>query len=148
LPAVKSPVVVYSRRRYVAPLFFGAVAFGGLTVYAAFVGEHGYLATGLIGLLFVVVSGYGVRSRLVGSVALTCRDGFLVGGELREPVPVAGTTFEIKSDYYGSWLILLHHDGQEVRLGAGGWRVEDGRRVTREVAERILLALGLTPHLS
>jgi hypothetical protein len=88
----------------------------------------------------------GARDRLRGGRIALRRDGdLLVGHELKRPLPLAGTTFAIESDHEGSWVIVLDAgSGERVRLSAGGWALDGERFVTRKVAERGLLDMGLT----
>ncbi len=85
-----------------------------------------------------------VWRKLAGDVVALTRDGeMLVGAELVEPLPVAGTSFELASDHSGGWLVVLRHPGERsIRLEARGWKLPEGRTTATAVAE-ILVALGL-----
>ncbi|HEV7750276.1 MAG TPA: hypothetical protein VGO71_01985 [Baekduia sp.] len=86
-----------------------------------------------------------VRRKLAaGTVALTREGDQLVGAELPEPLPVAGTTYEVRSDHSGGWLVVLRGPGRDVRLEARGWRLPDGRRTTRAEVATALADLGLS----
>ena len=49
-----------------------------------------------------------------------------MGGELREPIKVEGTTFQLVSDYEGGWVIVLHSESSKTRLSPGGWIAQTG----------------------
>jgi hypothetical protein len=67
-----------------------------------------------------------------------------VGDALRRPLPIAGTTYEIATDYEGSWVVVLRHDGETLRLAPGGRRIDGERRATRDGVARALEQLGLS----
>jgi hypothetical protein len=122
------------------------VVFGGGLAYGIASSSAGAIAGGCAGLVFVALFARGVRDRLRGGGVALTRDGeLLIGGELKRPLPLAGTTFAFESDHEGSWVIVLHAgSGERVRLSAGGWALEGERFVTKNVAERALLGMGLT----
>jgi hypothetical protein len=122
------------------------VVFGGALAYGVASASTAAIAGSCLGLVFVALFARGVRDRLRGGGIALMRDGdLLVGGELKRPLPLAGTTFAIESDHEGSWVIVLDAgSGERVRLSAGGWALDGERFVTRKVAERGLLDMGLT----
>jgi hypothetical protein len=122
------------------------VVFGAALAYGVVSSSTGAIATGCAGLVFAALFARGVRERLRGGGIALRRDGeLLVGGELKRPLPVAATTFAIESDHEGSWVIVLQaQSGERARLSAGGWALDGERFVTRKVAERALLGMGLT----
>jgi hypothetical protein len=141
------PTIRYSPVRYRLLIGMGVVA--ALTLLAYGVARAGvvYTATGVGGLLLVGLCAYGVKDRLrTAGIALAREGDFLIGGELNQPLPVGETTFEIVSDYNGSWVIVLRHQERTVRLGAGGWKIDGVGFATRARAERALVALGLSRH--
>ena len=103
------------------------------------------IAAGVGGLVFVGLFALGTKDKMRNpGPALTREGDLLVGGELDAPVPIAGTTFEIKTDYEGAFVIVLRGPWGSKRLASGGWKV-GGERVTKPVADRVLRELGLTP---
>ncbi len=133
------PVFRYSPLRYWLVIAVGLVVFGGAVALGVTVAVVGLVLVGLFTL--------GVRNRLRGGGVALAREGdVLVGGELKRPLPVAGTTFAIEADNEGSWVIVLRGSEGSVRLSPGGWALEGERFVSRAVAERALLGMGLTRH--
>jgi hypothetical protein len=142
-----APVARYSPVRYRVAIAIGALTAGAVLAWGASTGAPAAAAGGGAGLLFVTLFARAVWEKARGGGCALARDGdLLVGGELERPLPVDGTTFEIKSDYEGGWVIVLRHGDKTVRLGAGGWTTDRERLVTRGGAERLLLDLGLTPY--
>ena len=115
-------------------VFGGAVALG--------------VTVAVVGLVLVALFALGVKDRLRGGGVALAREGdVLTGGELKRPLPVAGTTFAIDADYEGSWIIVLRtSEGTTARLSPGGWALEGERFVSKAVAERALLEMGLVRH--
>lgn len=127
-------------------------------VIAAFLTSGALLAVGMLsGTLLHIIGGVVfflaavgltrlARHKLHGEPALARESGMLVGGALREPLPLAGTTFEVKSDNDGSWVVVLFPaDGLRIVLAPGGWMFA-GRPVRRRSAEAALRSLGLSPR--
>lgn len=140
-----APVVHYSPARYWMFIAAGSVIAVAALTYG--VSQHQVIAagTGILVLVFTALFWLGVREKVSGKGPALARDGdFLVGGELARPLPIAETTYEIKSDNQGSWIIVLRSGDATFRLGAGGWRVDGERFFTKAVAERVLGDLGLT----
>jgi hypothetical protein len=138
------PVIRYSPWRYLAVVATGLACFGLALVYGALQGEAVAIAVGVAGLLLVGLFTLGVKDKLRDPGPALARDGdLLVGGELRRALPIAETTFEIVPDNRGSWVIVLRSPQETVRLAAGGWRIAGERRVSKAVAERALMQLGL-----
>jgi hypothetical protein len=139
--------VYYSPIRYRLVMAIGVVLAAAELAYGVAGGGTTAVAVGVAGLVLVGLFARGVSDKLRQGVPALAREGaYLVGGELARPLPIADTTFEIVSDHAGSWVVVLRCADATIRLGAGGWRVEGERAVTRSVAERVLLALGLTPR--
>lgn len=139
------PKIHYSPVRYRIVVATGLLIAASALAYGATQGEAIAIAGGLVGLLFVGLFARAVQDKLrAGALALARKGDFLVGGEVDPPLPIAETTFEITSDYEGSWVVVLRSPDASIRLGAGGWKVEGERFVTKAVAERVLLGLGLT----
>jgi hypothetical protein len=140
------PVIRYAR----LPLLAGPVI--GLLigcVVAGLAADAGSVAMGAVAAVALAASAWWatvVRRKLAaGTVALTREGDRLVGAELAEPLPVAGTTFELRSDHSGGWLVVLRGPGRDVRLEARGWRLPDGRRTTRAEVAATLTRLGVSP---
>jgi len=146
-PSIDTPVVLYSPLRYWIAILV-CVLFGlSMLVYGSSEHRGLMIATGAACLLFAGLFWLGVRTKLSGGGPALARDGeFLFGGELRRPLPVAATTFEIQPDNEGSWIVVLRSGDATIRLAAGGWRIEGERFFTKAVAERVLLDLGLAPQ--
>jgi hypothetical protein len=136
-----APTIRVSPTPYRIVLAAGLIACGALLLIGA-------TLPGAVGLAFAALFAIGVRERLRGggAPALARRGDELVGSALREPLPVAGTTFSLVDDHEGSWLIELHRDATTIRLSAGGWRVDGEGRVTRTRAPQLLERLGLRPR--
>jgi hypothetical protein len=99
---------------------------------------------GLGTFVLVALVGLGFRGKMRDGVPALAREGeWLVGGELREPLLVRETTFEIADASVGGWMIVLRNRHSTVRLSVGGWRLDGERFVTKAVAKRVLLAFGL-----
>jgi hypothetical protein len=142
---IEAPVVEYSPARYGAIIAIGLLIAGAVLVYGVTSGDTIAIAAGAVGLLFVGLFARGTKDKVLGRGPALAREGdLLVGGELAAPLPVSATTFEIATDYEGGWVIILRAPGVKKRLAAGGWNV-DGKRVTKRDAERVLVAMGLTP---
>lgn len=139
-----SPVIRYSSARYRLVIALGLLLVAPLLTYGVAQDQTLALGPGLMGVLLLGLFTLGVRDKLRGNGVALAREGdALVGGELERPLPIAGTSFEIVTDYEGGWVIVLRHGDATVRLGAGGWAVDGERLVTKAVAEQMLLALGL-----
>jgi hypothetical protein len=137
--------ILYSRRGWILMLgsWFaaaGSVLFAGIHLRS--------VAWSGFGAFLVLLGGalvHATRDRFSGRRPALDRDGdHLVGAALRAPLPIAGTSFDIRSDNQGGWIVVLHSGGQTLRLAPGGWKVPGEKRFTRAVAEQALLALGLT----
>jgi len=140
-------IIRYSPVRYRIVIAVGLLLATVLLAYGVVKGGVISITIGLAGMLFVGLFARGVRRKLSGGALALARDGeLLVGGELNQPLPISQTTFEIVSDYEGSWIIVLRCQGATTRLGAGGWRIDGQRFVTKAVAERALLAFDLKPQ--
>ena len=139
------PVVRYSPLRYWLVAATGAACGAALAAYGAAADEPVLLAAGtglmVLALLFGVAAARKLRTR---GPALAREGDRLIGEELPEPLPVAGTTFRTESDNEGSWIIVLRSGPRRLHLAAGGWTVDGHRFVTRSVAETILGDLGLS----
>jgi len=106
-------------------------------------------AFALVLIAFSAIFAKAVKQKLrPGAVALTANGELLIGGELVQPLPIAETSFDTTSDYQGSWVIRLYYQGSIIRLGAGGWKLRNERFITRDIAERELLAFGLQKRLT
>jgi hypothetical protein len=140
------PVIRYSPTAYAvlgaAWLGAGGVLVGGLV--------SGVVALTVAGAASIVFMALFTRSTLAklrsGRPVLTREGDRLVGDALRTPLPVAGTTYEIATDYEGGWVVVLRHGGATLRLAPGGWRIDGERRATREAVARALEQLGLSAH--
>jgi hypothetical protein len=135
-------VIRVSPAPYRLVLAAGAIAFAALLIFG---GSAGTTAGGIGGLAVAGLFALATRERLRGGgpPALARHGDELAGSALREPLPVAGTTFAIVDDHQGSWLIELHSAGRTIRLSAGAWRVDGEGRVTRARAPDVLERLGL-----
>lgn len=139
-----NPIIRYSPIRYRVVITIGLLLAVSLLGYGVAQGQTIGLVGGFASLLLVGLFTLGVRDKLRDSGIALAREGdLLVGGELDRPLSIRETTFEIVSDYQGSWVVVLRNRDATIRLGAGGWRVEGERFVTKAVAERALIALGL-----
>jgi hypothetical protein len=137
-------VVLYSVSRLAAPVAAGLLAGAGLLVWGIARAAAAGIAGGSIAVLLAGLFALGTRGkRRDGAVALRREGPWLVGDELPRALPVAETTFALQSDFQGSWVIVLRCQGATLRLVAGGWRIAGEPRVTRTVARRTLIALGL-----
>src|SRR2546423_809048 len=142
---VPAPVVRYSPVRYRLVIAVGLLCVGGVLTWGVADRVPPAIAAGSAGLLFVALFARAVWGKIRGGGCALAREGdVLVGSELDGPLPIAGTTFEIESDYEGGWVIVLRRHDVTVRLGAGGWTTDRERFVTRAGAEQLLLDLGLT----
>ncbi len=132
------PVFRYSPLRYRLIIALGLLVFGGAVALG--------VTAAVVGLVLVALFALGVKDRLRGGGVALAREGdVLIGGELRRPLPVAGTTFAIEAVNEGTWIIVLRgSEGKAVRLSPGGWALEGERFVTKPVAERALLGMGLS----
>src|ERR1700742_5060534 len=130
----------------VSPTPYRLVLAAGVIATAALLLLGGTLA-GAAGLAFTALFAIGARERLRGGgePALARRGDELVGSALREPLPVAGTTFSLVDDNEGSWLIELQRGPQTIRLSAGAWRVDGEGRGTRARPPQLLERLGMRP---
>jgi hypothetical protein len=139
-----APIIYYSPGRYRLVVAIGMLLTASWLAYGITQSQAIDIASGIAGLLLVGLFARGIKGKLrYTGIALAREGDLLVGGELDRPLPVSETTFEIVSDYRGSWVIVLRSRDATTRLGAGGWRIEGERFVTKKVAERVLLALGL-----
>ena len=140
------------------PVIWHSGAAYAVTIAAGWVGAAGAVAAGIAGGVPVLAVAGGVavvfmalftRSAVgklrSGRPALTREGEMLVGDALRTPLPVAGTTYEIRPDHEGGWVVVLHNGGRALRLAPGGWRIE-GERLTRQSVARVLGQLGLSAH--
>ena len=121
------------------------LAIGALVAVLAVAEESVY---GMVIAAVAAVSAAGwalaVRRRLSRTpVALTRQGDLLIGGELPEPLPVAGATFSIVSEREGGWLVLLDAGGRKVRMQARAWSLPEGRRPTRSAVGAALTQLGI-----
>lgn len=130
-----------------AALAFGVAAwFVGLSV-VAIVADGSAWTVGWMSLpLIVGLALFGLAVALVrdalrgrGKVALVCDGLLLAGRDLEEPIPVRGTTFELRN-VGGIIFVALQHRGAEQVLATQNWRTTGGMTL-REA----LPALGLTP---
>lgn len=99
----------------------------------------GCIAFVLSGLLLLGTT----RKRRQGVIALSREGPWLVGEELRHRLPARDTTFEFRSDYQGSWVVVLRCRDEAVVLSTGHWRISGRRRASRHAVRDVLLALGL-----
>jgi hypothetical protein len=127
----------------------GLLVSASLLAYGVIHGETTGVVGGSVSLLVVGLFALGVRHKVRGNAVALAREGdFLVGGELERPLSIADTTFEIVTDYEGSWVVVLCSGDAKIRLGAGGWTAAGERSVTKAAADRLLLALGLKRRCS
>ena len=139
-----TPTIRYSRATYGAGIATGLLVAILLLVFGVAYHQSVSAIEGLAVLLFVGVFALGVKHKLASRRVALAREGdLLVGSELKRPLPVSETTFEIVSDYEGGWGVVLRVRDETIALRAGGWKVEGERFVTKAIAERTLLALGL-----
>jgi hypothetical protein len=139
--------ITYSPRTFALAALSAVIGGVALLVTGLLTGTGIFMVIGVVALVFGLGFGYGTRDRIRGGVVALDREGdFLVGAAVKRPLPIAGTTFETVKGYESGWLVVLYSNGQRYQLAPGGWRVVGERRFTRAVAERALLALGLTPH--
>jgi hypothetical protein len=95
-------------------------------------------------LVFAGLFAFNVQGKLRDQTVALAREGeVLVGAELNQSLPIAETTFEIVSDYNGSWIVVLRSQSATIRLSPGGWRMEGTKGPTKYVVVQALRAMGL-----
>jgi hypothetical protein len=136
--------VLYSRARLAAPVAAGLLVGAGLLAWGVVQAVPAAIGGGAFALVLSGLFALATRGkRERGAVALARAGPLLVGEELDRPLPVAETTFELRSDFEGAWVIVLRCRGESARLASGGWRIAGERRITKQLARSTLLALGL-----
>jgi hypothetical protein len=137
-------VIYYFAARYKLAIIVSIILAVILVSYGFINGEWIYLAVGVFCFVFAGLFTMSVKDKIKpGAIALARKGDLLIGNELRNPLPIAETTFEIKSDYEGGWWVILHHNNSSIRLGAGGWKVADRKLLTKDLVEKIFLSYGL-----
>jgi len=139
------PVIEYSPWRFLTVAALGLCVTGAMLAVGLLSGSAVLTAAAAFGFVVAVLFAASSLRRLRGGEpALLRRGTMLVGGELREPLPVSGTTFEVTTDNQGGWMIVLRPQaGRKVVLQPGGWTI-DRRPVRRDDAAAAMLRLGLT----
>jgi hypothetical protein len=140
-------VIYYSPLLYKVAILAAVVLAVTLFMYGQSSNQPIFLGVSLFCVVFAGLFSWSVKNKLKpGAIALANKEGMLVGNELNEPLTIAETTFETKSDYEGGWVIKLYSKNKIVTLGAGGWRTATKSRLTKNDAAQILQSFGLKQH--